>query len=92
MSRKLILPNEIQVCATCSYWDGDRKVDAEVGVVVVDDNCKGECLVRETPLPALRPKGHDVDCAWEHLEGEEADGAAEPAAEDVPPAGGEKAA
>lgn len=73
MSRKLIVPTEIQVCATCSYWDGERKVDPEVGVVVVKDSCQGECLVRESQYPALRHKGDDVDCAWEHLEPEDFD-------------------
>ncbi|GBG01969.1 hypothetical protein AZSI13_12960 [Azospira sp. I13] len=67
MSRKLIVPTEVQVCATCSYWDGERKVDAEVGVVVVDECCQGECLVRESSLPALRHKSGDSDCEWEHL-------------------------
>jgi hypothetical protein len=26
MAEKLILPNEVKVCATCSYWDGERLV------------------------------------------------------------------
>lgn len=73
MSRKLIVPTEVQVCATCSYWDGERKVDAEVGVVVVDECCQGECLVRESALPALRHKGGDTECEWEHLVPDEPD-------------------
>ncbi|MDE2584661.1 MAG: hypothetical protein KGN39_04625 [Betaproteobacteria bacterium] len=73
MSRKLIVPTEVQVCATCSYWDGERKVDPEVGVVVVDECCHGECLVRESALPGLRHKSDDADCAWESLEGDPLD-------------------
>lgn len=73
MSRKLIVPTEVQVCATCSYWDGERKVDAEVGVVVVEDCCQGECLVRGSGQPGLRHKGDDADCAWEQLEGDPVD-------------------
>ena len=87
MSRKLIVPTEIQVCATCSYWDGERKVDAEVGVVVVDACCQGECLVRESALPALRHQSGDADCEWEHLVGDEP----EEVPEILPPSG-EKAA
>ena len=27
MVDKLILPAEVKVCATCSYWDGERRDD-----------------------------------------------------------------
>lgn len=67
MSRKLILPAEAKVCATCSFWDGERSVDTEVGVVVVKDSAAGECLVRETELPALLSSLDDKECEWEHL-------------------------
>jgi len=68
MEKKLILPTEVKVCATCSYWDGDRHVDEELSLVVVAEECTGECLVRDTQCDAL----HDVralhNCAWESLE------------------------
>lgn len=68
MEKKLILPTEVKVCATCSYWDGERQVDEELSLVVVAEECQGECLVRETSCDAL----HDVralqNCAWESLE------------------------
>lgn len=67
MSRKLILPAEAKVCATCSFWDGERQVDTDVGVVVVADGAAGECLVRETDLPGLLSSLGDTDCEWEHL-------------------------
>lgn len=75
MKRKLILPTEVKVCATCSYWDGARKVDDELSLVVVVENCEGECLVRERScgsLDGMRRTGDE--CSWEHL-----------APDDVPP-------
>jgi hypothetical protein len=66
--RKLILPAELQVCATCAYWDGIRSVDREVRVVVVSESCEGECLVREVPIPALRAVHQDSDCLWDDLQ------------------------
>lgn len=76
MERKLILPAEVKVCATCSYWDGERKVDTELGLVVVVESCEGECLVREKCCNSLDDMrvDHD-DCPWEHL-----------APDEVPPA------
>ncbi len=77
--RKLILPTELKVCATCTYWDGVRTVDHEVGVVVVGERCRGECLVREDTVSALHPVAKDPGCLWDDLEGDElppeADGA-----------------
>lgn len=67
MSRKLILPAEAKVCATCSFWDGERNVDTEVGLVVVEEGSAGECLVRESPLPGLLSSADDPECQWEHL-------------------------
>lgn len=73
MEKKLILPTELKVCATCSYWDGERQVDEELNLVVVAEECRGECLVRETECEAL----HDVrtlpNCAWESLETDDPD-------------------
>jgi hypothetical protein len=65
--RKLILPTEIKVCATCTYWDGVRSVDQDVRVVVVCESCEGECLVREVPVPALRTVHQDTGCLWDDL-------------------------
>lgn len=68
MERKLILPAELRVCATCSYWDGERKVDRELQVVVVADCCEGECLVQTRPSHGLNHvRGEAEDCLWEHL-------------------------
>ena len=68
MSKKLILPAEIKVCATCSYWDGERKVDPELRVVVVDEDCEGECLVQCKCRPGLTDEFEwHKDCLWEHL-------------------------
>lgn len=69
--RKLILPTEIKVCATCTYWDGVRSVDEELRVVVVCESCEGECMVREVPMPALRAVYHDTTCLWDDLHGDE---------------------
>ncbi len=68
MSKKLILPAEVKVCATCSFWDGERKVDPELGVVVIEESCKGECLVQSKDRRGLSddPEWKN-DCLWEHL-------------------------
>jgi hypothetical protein len=68
MSEKLILPTEVKVCATCSYWDGERQVDAEMKLVVVAENCAGECLVTELSKPGLHDIRNDCACLWEDLE------------------------
>lgn len=68
MADKIILPTEIKVCATCSYWDGERQVDEEMKLVVVDCECEGECLVQEQQKPGLRDVRKECGCAWEDLE------------------------
>ncbi|WP_415033437.1 hypothetical protein [Azonexus sp.] len=65
---KLILPTEVKVCATCSYWDGERQVDEEMQLVVVDCQCEGECLVQETARAGLRPAQQAGECLWEKLD------------------------
>ena len=79
MAEKLILPTEVKVCATCSYWDGERRVDPEMQVVVVSENCQGECLAQEEQKPALldAPR-HDCDCIWEDLTPDAAEAAEHP--------------
>jgi hypothetical protein len=68
MSPKLIIPAEVKVCATCSYWDGERKVDSELRLVVVDDCSEGECLVHGTSCKGLNHEDEWKDeCIWEHL-------------------------
>lgn len=68
MVKKLILPAEVKVCATCSYWDGERRVDPEFRIVVVDDCCKGECLVQGECREGLTDEFEwHKDCLWEHL-------------------------
>ena len=68
MAEKLILPTEVKVCATCSYWDGERQVDADVKVVVVSDDCHGECLVQDEQKHALQDVRKERSCIWEDLE------------------------
>lgn len=66
--QKLIIPAEVKVCATCSFWDGERKVDSELRVVVVDGTCEGECLVQEKCCRGLNDENEwRDDCLWEHL-------------------------
>lgn len=72
MAEKLILPTEVKVCATCSYWDGDRHVDAEMKLVVVTDDCAGECLVSETQKAGVSDVRSECDCLWEDLEDDDA--------------------
>jgi hypothetical protein len=68
MSKKLILPAEIKICATCSFWDGKRKINSKLGVVVVEENCQGECLVRSECRLGLNDESKwSNDCLWEHL-------------------------
>ena len=68
MAEKLILPNEVKVCATCSYWDGDRQVDSEMKLVVVSDECQGECLVQGAKKHGLQDPRKECACIWEDLE------------------------
>ncbi|KXB31623.1 MULTISPECIES: hypothetical protein [Dechloromonas] len=72
MAEKLILPTEVKVCATCSYWDGERQVDADVKVVVVSGECHGECLVQEEQKHALQDVRQERSCIWEDLEPDQA--------------------
>ncbi len=72
MAGKLILPTEVKICATCSYWDGERRVDADIKVVVVDDECQGECLAQGQPRPGLRDVRLECDCIWEDLRPDDA--------------------
>lgn len=80
MADKLILPTEVKVCATCSYWDGERHVDPEVNVVVVAHACEGECIVQEKSKPGLNDTRHECGCIWEDLRGDDAPPAGTPAA------------
>ena len=68
MAEKLILPAEVKVCATCSYWDGERRVDTEMRLVVVDHDCQGLCMVHETRKPGICDVRTECDCMWEDLE------------------------
>ena len=71
MAEKIILPTEVKVCATCSYWDGDRRVDDDMKMVVVADGCEGECLVQGVLKPGLRHASGECSCIWEDLEPDE---------------------
>lgn len=66
-TEKLILPTEIRVCATCSYWDGERHVDEEVRVVVVDKSCEGECMAQDKKTPGVHDIRCECACMWEDL-------------------------
>lgn len=78
MTQKLILPAEVKVCATCCYWDGERRVDTEMQVVVVNEDCHGECLVTECQAHGLTDVRCLEDCLWDDLGPENtADGEAE---------------
>lgn len=79
-AQKLIVPAEIKVCATCSYWDGERQVDAEMRVVVVDAACAGECLAQEKQRDALNDVRQEQQCIWEDLEDEQGEQTEQPAA------------
>jgi hypothetical protein len=71
MNNKIILPAEVKVCATCSYWDGERQVDDEMQVVVVDENCHGECLAQEVDKPGLHDIRGEHQCIWEDVDADE---------------------
>ena len=68
MAEKLIIPAEIKVCATCSYWDGERQVDTEMKLVVVSEECTGECLAQGHQKSSLNDSSKDKSCIWEDLE------------------------
>jgi hypothetical protein len=72
MAEKLILPAEARVCATCSYWDGERQVDTEMKLVVVAMNCQGECLVQAVHKHGVTDVRRECDCMWEDLEPDDA--------------------
>ena len=68
MAEKLIIPAELKICATCSYWDGLRKVDPELRLVVIDECAEGECLVKCACRRGLNNEGTgEHNCLWEHL-------------------------
>ena len=68
MAEKLIIPAELKICATCSYWDGLRKVDPELRLVVIDECAEGECLVKCACRRVLNIEGTGEHiCLWEHL-------------------------
>ncbi len=64
----VFLPAEAKVCATCSYWDGERKVDEDTLLVVVKTSQQGKCLVKEQAKFALSPKHLEYNCLWEDLQ------------------------
>lgn len=82
--KKVIIPAEFKVCATCSYWDGARHVDEEVGVVVVEDCEKGECLVKATDRAGLHDVRLECNCLWEDLRAETGEEETSPASADSP--------
>lgn len=67
MAEKLILPTEVKICATCCYWDGERHVDDDMRVVVVGEECVGECLVQEQTKPGLHDVRQECACIWEDV-------------------------
>jgi hypothetical protein len=73
-ARKLILPTEIRVCATCSFWDGERRVSPETRVVVVSERCAGECILRGQCTACTAPGGALDGCAWEPIGDDPPDG------------------
>lgn len=64
MGEKVILPDEVKVCCTCTYWDGERRVDEDSRMVVVEPDCEGECLLQEAQKEGLRDMRAESDCAW----------------------------
>ncbi len=64
---KLILPCELRVCATCSFWDGERRVDGEARLVVVSESCSGECMLRGQETPCTLTRRRLGVCDWEPL-------------------------
>ncbi len=70
MTEKLILPAEVKVCGTCTYWDGERQVDEDNRLVVVDSESQGECLVQEAKKCALHDSRQERECEWDDLGGE----------------------
>jgi hypothetical protein len=69
-TQKVILPAEVKVCGTCTYWDGERQVDSDNQLVVVATDCDGECLIQEAPKNALNDTRQECDCDWDDLGGD----------------------
>lgn len=69
MTEKVILPAEVKVCGTCTYWDGERQVDPDNQLVVISSECEGECLVQESPKKALHDVRLECECEWDDLGG-----------------------
>lgn len=67
-SNLVFLPSETEICATCSYWDGKRKVDEDLKLVVVEAQQQGICLVKDQSKLALSPKHLEYNCLWEDLQ------------------------
>lgn len=86
MNNKIILPAEVKVCATCSYWDGERQVDEDMQVVVVDENCHGECLAQETDKPGLHDIRGEHECIWEDVDADADTDETATGGDNVPPA------
>lgn len=63
----VFLPAETEVCATCSYWDGERKVDEDLKLVIINADQQGTCLVKDQSKLALFPKHLEYNCLWEDL-------------------------
>lgn len=78
VSDELIVPTEFAVCATCGFWDGQRRVDEEAGLVVVKQDLEGECLLRSISVPglfaaSLASPELQHQCEWEPIEGDPLD-------------------
>jgi hypothetical protein len=67
--RKLIIPTEIKLCATCSFWDGERKIDEDINVVIVAESCAGTCLCCDESKAALTDVRRIDGCIWENVDG-----------------------
>ncbi len=65
--KKLIIPQEVPLCGTCSFWDGERQVDEETQLVVLTENALGKCLAVEKPRSALHARKSRQSCLWEDL-------------------------
>jgi hypothetical protein len=83
--KKLILPAEAKSVPPAATGTVSVMVDTELRLVVVADDCAGECLVRGKDSHGLSDVRHqsNEDCAWEHLA---PDALADPAGERPAPA------
>ncbi len=75
--KKLIVPQEVPLCGTCSFWEGKRAIDEEARLVVLKEDDEGQCLVEEKPKKALQSFEAQT-CAWEDLKNEESPKALNP--------------